>query len=223
MDIYTIPMGFTRCYVIRDKGTIMVDSGPPNKLSSFLKAMRKASIDPKEIKLMIQTHGHFDHIGSAKAIKETTGASLAMHSPDKEWLEKSLNQPCPGATTWSRILVLLISRYLRSIKIAAASVDISLANEELSLELFGVPGKVLYTPGHTMGSVSVILETGDAFIGDLVMNSLPFGLKPVLPVFAEDTKRVKESCRLLLEYGAKTLYPGHGKPFPADSIRRLLS
>ena len=58
MNIYTVRMGITRCYIIQDKGTIMVDSGPPNKIDSFIKSMRKASIDPKQIKLIVHTHGH---------------------------------------------------------------------------------------------------------------------------------------------------------------------
>jgi hydroxyacylglutathione hydrolase len=88
--------------------------------------------------------------------------------------------------------------------------------------LFGIPGKVVYTPGHTMGSVSVLLETGDAFVGDLAMSGFPVRFNPGPPVFAEDTKRVKESIRMLLERGAKTFYPGHGKPFAAEVIKKDL-
>ena len=222
MNIHTVRMGITRCYVIQDKGTIMVDSGPPNKLGNFIKAMKKASIDPKQIKLIVHTHGHWDHIASAKAIKETTGAQIAMHEPDKEWLEKSLNQLPPGVTTWGRIMLRLTSGYMRSAKIPAVNVDIVLSNEEFSLAPFGIPGKVLFTPGHTMGSVSVILETGDAFVGDLAMNGLPFRLSPGLTILAENLQKVKESWKLLLDQGVKVVYPGHGKAFPADVIRRAL-
>ncbi len=111
---------------------------------------------------------------------------------------------------------------MRSARISATKVDIVLRDEEFSLVPFGIPGKVLYTPGHTMGSVSVLLETGDACVGDLAMNGFPFHLRPGLPVFAEDLELVKKSWRLLLDQGAKIIYPGHGKPFPADIIRRSL-
>jgi glyoxylase-like metal-dependent hydrolase (beta-lactamase superfamily II) len=67
-------MRITFCYVIQDKETIMVDCGPPNKLGNFLNGMKRASIDPKLIKLIVQTHGHWDHVGSAKDIKEFTSA-----------------------------------------------------------------------------------------------------------------------------------------------------
>lgn len=222
MDILTVRLGITRCYVIRDEGTIMIDCGPPNKLNNFVKSMNKAAIDPKQIKLIVQTHGHWDHAGSTKAIKEVTGAQIAMHEPDKEWLEKSLNRLPPAASTWGRILLALTTRYMGSAQIPAASIDIVLHNEDLPLAPFGVSGKVVYTPGHTEGSVSVLLDSGDAFVGDLAMNGFPFTMSPGLPVFAEDLKKVKESIRLLLEKGAKTFYPGHGKPFPADIIRKAI-
>ena len=222
MNIYTIPMGMVSCYIVQDEGTIMIDGGFPDKLDSFNESLKKASIDPKQIKLIVHTHGHSDHIGSTRALKEATGAQIAIHEPDKEWLEKSLNQMPPGVTTWGRILMKMLSAYSRSIQISATEVDIVLSDEEFSLVPFGIPGRVVYTPGHTMGSVSVLLDTGEVFVGDLAMNGLPFKLGPGLPIFAENMELLKKSWRLLLDQGVKTVYPGHGKPFPADIIRKAL-
>jgi len=55
------------------------------------------------------------------------------------------------------------------------------------------------------------------------MNKFPLCLSPGLPIFAEDSQKLKESWKLLLEQGAKTVYPGHGGPFSADMIRKALS
>jgi hydroxyacylglutathione hydrolase len=222
MKIHTIKMGITWCYVIQDKGTIMVDCGPPDKLDTFLKAMKKASIDPKQIKLIVHTHGHWDHIGSTKAIKEATGAQIAMHEPDKEWLEKSLHPLPPGVNAWGRFMMKLSARFMIPANLPATLVDIVLPDKEFSLKPFGISGKVLFTPGHSMGSVSVLLETGEAFVGDLAMNGLPFRLSPGLTILAESMEKVKESWRILLDQGAKMIYIGHGKPFPAEIIRKAL-
>jgi hydroxyacylglutathione hydrolase len=63
---------------------------------------------------------------------------------------------------------------------------------------------------------------GDTLVGDLAMNGLPVHLSPGLPILAEDMEGVKESWKLLLDEGAKTVYPGHGESFSAKVIRRAL-
>jgi glyoxylase-like metal-dependent hydrolase (beta-lactamase superfamily II) len=55
------------------------------------------------------------------------------------------------------------------------------------------------------------------------MNGFPFRLRPGLTILAEDNLKVKESWKLLLDKGAKKVYPGHGKPFSAGIIRKALS
>lgn len=223
VNIYPIQLGFDCCYVIQDQGTIIIDCGEPKKLNNFLDGIEKASIKPEEVKLILLTHGHWDHIGSAKDIKEATGAQIAMHEKEKDWLENSLKVHPPGVTLWGRIFINILKLFMPLIHIPPARVDVILTNEEFSLTGYGIPGKVIYTPGHSSGSVSVLLDTGEVFVGDLAMNKFPLRLSPGLPIFAEDLNKVKESWKLLLDQGAKTVYPAHGKPFSADIIREALS
>ena len=77
---------------------------------------------------------------------------------------------------------------------------------------------MIHTPGHSWGSVSVLLDSGEAFVGDLAMNMFPMRLKPGLPIFGDDVQVVKNSWRKLLDMGAKTVYPAHGKPFPVETL-----
>jgi len=112
--------------------------------------------------------------------------------------------------------------FLPLVHIPATDVNIVLGDGDFPLTEYGIPGKVMYTPGHSIGSVSVLLETGDAFVGDLAMNKFPMRLSPGLPILAEDMQQVRESWKLLLDAGAKTVYPAHGKPFSSDIIRRAL-
>ncbi len=180
-------------------------------------------IAPGEIKLIVVTHGHWDHIGSAKEIKEITGAKIAMHQNEKDWLEKSMIKHPPGVTTWGRTFASLMTLFYRVIHVPPTEVDMVLSDDELSLEPFGIPGKILYTPGHSSGSVSVLLETGDVFVGDLLMNKFPLRWSPGLPIFAKDMSKLKRSLEVLLENRAKRIYPAHGKPFPVSIMRKELS
>ena len=222
ISIYPIPLGFDHCYVIEGQGMIMIDSGVPKKANSFLKATARVSIQPEDVQLIVITHGHFDHIGSAKDIKEITGAKIVMHQKDKGCLEKSVILLPPGVTVWGRILIRMMTMLMPLVNVPKTEVDVVLKDGELSLDEFGIPGKVIHTPGHTAGSISVLLETGEAFVGDLAMNKLPLRMSPGLPILAEDLQRVKESWKMLLDQGAERIYPGHGKPFSAEYIRKAL-
>ena len=223
MQIYPIKLGIGRCYLIQgEAGMMLIDGGSPKRVRAFLAALQKLSLHPSEIKLITLTHGHWNHIGSAGVIKNVTGAKIAMHREEKERLEKSSKTMLPVATAWDRFLSGAMTMFLPWCDIPAVEVDIVLEDRDFSLSNYGIPGKILPTPGHSRGSVSVLLDTGDAFIGDLAMNTFPFYLRPGIPIFAEDMRQVRESWKRLLDEGAKTVYPAHGKPFPADVIRKAL-
>jgi hydroxyacylglutathione hydrolase len=220
--IHPIKLGVAHCYILQGDGIIMIDGGPPKQVKHFMEALERLSIRPGDIRLIVLTHGHWDHIGSAREIKEITGAPIALHRQEKDWLEKSLKPLPPGVTTWGHIFVKIMALFMPLVHIPATDVNLVLGDAEFSLIGYGIPGQIIYTPGHTKGSVSVLLESGEAFVGDLAMSEFPLRLTPGLPIFAEDVQKVKESWKVLLDKGAKTIYPAHGKPFSADIIRKAL-
>lgn len=222
LEIYPVTLGIDRCYLLRGDRIIMIDGGAPNQAKRFVKTLKQLSIRPGDIHLLVLTHAHWDHIGSVKAIKEITGASVALHSKEREWLEKSLKSIPPGVTPWGKIFGSVMAIFMPLIHIPSTNVDIALGDTEVSLADFGIPGKIIHTPGHTMGSVSILLESGEAFVGDLAMNLFPLRLTPGLPVLAENLQKVKESWKLLLGLGAKSVYPAHGDPFSVDVIKKAL-
>jgi hydroxyacylglutathione hydrolase len=221
--IHPITLGVDQCYIIRGEKTIMVDAGSPKQVKSFLKAVERLSIKPEDIKLIVLTHGHWDHIGSAKEIKDLTGAKLALHQKEKDWLEKSLKPIPPGVTAWGKMFGKILALFMPLIHIPGTDVDMVLGDGQFSLSEYGIPGKILHTPGHSMGSVSILLGTGDVFVGDLAMSGFPLRFSPGLPILAENMQKVRESWKLLMDAGAETIYPAHGKPFSVDIIRKALS
>jgi hydroxyacylglutathione hydrolase len=223
VDVITISLGFGHCYVLKGDGIIVVDCGEPNKGAVFARSLEKIGISLQDVKLVILTHGHWDHIGSAGEIKSLTGAVLAMHRAEVHWLENSLKPLSPGITAWGRVFNMLHNIFMPFIKVPPVKVDLVLDDEGLSLADFGIPGRVVYTPGHSSGSVTVLLDTGEAFVGDLAMNKFPLRLSPGLPIFADDPSAVISSWRKLIKLGASTVYPAHGKPFPVSVIVKALS
>lgn len=109
--IFTLKFDFNRCYLIHGKQTIMIDGGPPGKRKSFLKQLRKLGVEPGEIKLIVLTHGDFDHIGSAKHFKEETSVQVAIHINDSPNLEKGISQLAAGITFIPGILTTSASNF----------------------------------------------------------------------------------------------------------------
>lgn len=220
--IHTLRLGLDQCYIIQDKGTIMVDGGAPGKMKSFQAELERISVAPQDVRLLVLTHGHWDHIGCAGEIKELTGAPIAMHRADQACLENAMKFMPPGVTPWGVVLEKVVTAFLAFIHIRSASVDLVIGDQDISLEEYGIAGRVIHTPGHSPGSVTVLLNTGEAFVGDTAASAFLLRQKGNLPVFAEDLPQLKESWRRLLTEGAKTIYPAHGDPFPADIIQKML-
>ena len=223
LSIYPIRMGLDTVYAVKGEVVILIDGGFPHKLANFKDGLAKALIQPEEIKLIILTHGHWDHIGSTRDIKQLTGARVLMHEKDVHYLAEVKQTSPTGFTPWGKIMSALLNLITPFIHIPTFEVDIVAGDEELSLSEYGIPGRLIYTPGHTCGSVSVLLDSGEVFVGCLAINLFPLRLKPGLPIRGDDIQLVKDSWKKLLEMGAKTVYPAHGKPFPAQVMSKLVA
>ena len=212
------------CYLLKDQGAVLVDGGFAGCALSFSKLLAKNQIEPEEIQLIIPTHGDFDHVGGAKEPKELTGAKIAMHEKDINFLEKGIFHWPKGVTPWGKVSRAMLKPMMKiKAEYPSEKVDLVLNDRGLSLKEYGIQGEVVYTPGHTYGAISVVLESGDAFVGCMAQNKVPFVLRPRLPIYALDIELLKESWVKVINMGAQTIWPGHGKPFPLDKILKYLN
>lgn len=220
--IHTLKFDINRCYIIESEGTIMIDGGPPNKKVEFIKQLNNLKIDPQSIQLIVLTHGDFDHIGSACDFKEITGAKLAIHENDRINLEKGTMNWAPGITVWGKVSRFIFKPILAGKTIPNTKPDIILTDEDFDLKKFGIEGRIVFTPGHSQGSVSVVLDSGETFAGCMAQNGWPFTTRPRFPIYASDIEQLKESWKKVKQKGAKTIYPGHGNPFLINKIENLI-
>lgn len=220
MDIQIIKVGVDNCYIIKHESTILVDGGMPGEFNKFSKRLKDIGINPREIKAIVITHCHWDHIGCTKKIKDMTGAKVIVQKYEKNILVKGETAMPPGVTRWGKIFGAFLNSWSKKFSIESSEVDIVIGEEDYSLDEFGIKGKIVFTPGHSRGSISVVLDSGDAFVGDMAMNGLPLTIGPNLPIFAEDMSALKNSWRKLIDNGVKKIYPAHGKPFPVEKLMK---
>jgi hydroxyacylglutathione hydrolase len=214
-----IPLGHVNAYLIRGNRAILVDTGVPGSGPAILSVLEKNGVRPGDVSLIIITHAHLDHSGSAAFLKSATGAPVLVHTRDAEELKKGMSRPPVPVTLLGRLMSLMIGRESLSPDLAVVP-DITVG-APCPLDEFGVEGTIIPTPGHTGGSLSVLMSTGECIAGDLVMGMIP-ATRPRLPVFAEDTGAVLENLQRILAMNPKIIYPGHGGPFSPEQVRNLV-
>jgi hydroxyacylglutathione hydrolase len=214
-----IPVGICNCYLLRGERTILVDAGAWGGLPAFVSKMKTLNVDPKQIDLILLTHGHWDHITNLNDIRGMTGAKVAIHGQDQLMVETG-EPPFPDGTTRYGDFMSWSAKKLLHPHLAKVKVDMVLDDGGMSLAEYGIPGKVVYTPGHSMGHVSILLDSGDAIVGDMAMNSWFLRLTPGLPVLADDINIVVQSWKKILPMGIKRIYPAHGMDFPIEVMQK---
>jgi len=223
-EIIPIPSGINTLYLIRDQSVVLFDAGWIKDAERFSDQLKKHGILPGEIRLIILSHGDFDHVGGARELKELTGAKIVIHEADRRNLEEGIFHWPRGATSWGRFSrAALKPLIMKKAKFPGVKSDIVLDDQDFSLEAYGISGKIVHTPGHTSGSVSLVLDSGDALVGCMAHNRLPFVWKPGLPIYANDPELLKKSWNRVTGMGVQTIYPAHGKPFPVTRITKYLN
>jgi glyoxylase-like metal-dependent hydrolase (beta-lactamase superfamily II) len=159
------------------------------------------------IDLLILTHSHFDHAANAARIKEKYKARVVIHQTETNYLTTGDNILPVGTNIASRLLVKAFSKQFKSIaRYSPCNYDFTF-DKSFDLKDYGFYGSIVHTPGHTIGSSSIIIDNEIAIVGDIM-----FGIFwwTVFPPFALDKDVLIESWGKLLETKCKIFLPSHG-------------
>jgi hydroxyacylglutathione hydrolase len=221
--LHKIRLGLCNAYLIQGEGgAVLVDAGHVNFERTFFRYLKKHAIAPDTIKLIVITHVHFDHVGGLKNLKTRCGCPVAVHAGAASDLSHGAVFFPPGTNLLGKMASLLGSTVGKTFMRYPPVKPEIILSEEMSLAPFGVSGKIIPTPGHTANSLTVLLTSGEAFVGDLAVNYLPANLGPILPPFAENVEALLQSWGDLLKAGARIICPGHGRPFSAHLLSRKM-
>ena len=222
-EIQFIKLSYTNCYFLTCKeGYLLIDTSYPKDYEKFEKKIENLNINLTEIKYLFLTHHHDDHAGFATKLVENTGAKIIVHKNAIPYLEQGKpEEDAPPINKRVKFTFKLFEGFhdFSYPPVILSENDIILDGDDHELlKKLGIDGSILYTPGHTSDHLAIVLANGNAFVGDVAMNFLKFtGIKK-RPIFAQDINTVFESWQKLIDHGAKTIYPAHGKPFDAKDL-----
>jgi hydroxyacylglutathione hydrolase len=209
MEILKHKSGNANMYFIRQAvGWILVDAGKSKYRRRLMRFMNRNGIHPCDIKLILITHVHYDHVGNLHWLKSVTRGKIMVHKSEVDNLCNGTMDDLKASNLFAQLALFLLRLFPRYAKFKSVQPDIIHRND-MDLSDLGLYGRIVHTPGHSKGSLSLILPDNSAFVGDLCFNlTLSSG---VFPVFYQDKKQVFSSWNKLNELGATCFYPGHGK------------
>ncbi len=208
--------GGVKCFALAGRQALLVDAGNAGDGRRIRDILPHHAIKLTDLSLVLVTHAHPDHVGGLAYLKQRLGTPIAIHALDAAALRQGRNHPLRGTGMLGSLLAMLMGG---GMGYAAVEPDV-LVEEELDLRPYGIEGQAIWTPGHTPGSLSVILSNGEAFVGDLLMGGMLSRGKPRYPLFADDLDQVRASIRKVLAYPVSKIYTAHGGPFEAEEVRQ---
>jgi glyoxylase-like metal-dependent hydrolase (beta-lactamase superfamily II) len=172
------------------RSRLLVDLGWPGTMGTMRASLDRMGVPLSELRYGLATHYHIDHAGLAQDLKQA-GVPLLV-------LETQI-EAIPRLKSWIKPADQYLDITMHD------NVTISFDASRTVLERIGIAGEIVPTPGHSDDSVSLLLDDGSAFTGDLTLPAL---------VGAEDAGVVAASWQRLREGGATRVYPGHGPVWP---------
>lgn len=211
VSVEWIRYGAVNCYLLSGSGgSILADACNPSDAARIYSRIKE-----KNVRLIVLTHGHPDHIGAACDLARKLHVPIAMSSKDAALLEAPDGRKLYSHTFFGRLLVLSAGRSLRTKTVVRLVPDIWLEDGQ-DLTEYGVEVRVISLPGHTEGSLGLLTCEKDFIVGDALFHII----RPTAALLYEDREQMEKSIWRVLDSGAGYLYPGHGSPFPVEKFTR---
>lgn len=221
ISVPILPLNMLKSYIIKGKKAIIVDTGFPGNEQKILDALYENGIEHGDVSLMLITHTHPDHMGSVAALKRhLPNTPVAMHRNETIYAQTSKRYPPIPA---HRVGKIFSFSPMIKVDIETFSPDI-IVDEVLELKKYGINGRVIHTPGHTKGSLSILLhDSREALVGDLIAGGILIGgicchSKPLTPPFQDSQRQVVKDLQMVLPFADK-FYVAHGGPLFANDLK----
>ena len=218
ISILTLPlplgMGSANCYLLQaGDGHVLIDTGAPNARKILRRELDSLGCQPGALNLIVLTHGDLDHIGNAAHLRTAFGSRIAMHADDARIAETG--DMFVNRNKSSFILRALIPRLMGFGKSEWFTPDV-LIEDGFALSEYGLEARAITIPGHSKGSIGILIAGGHLFCGDLFENTK----EPAVNSLMDDRDTAIRSAAKSSTLGIRTVYPGHGKPFSMDQLSR---
>lgn len=232
MKPLAIPLGVSTVYLIPcHAGFLQVDTAYPQDYAAYRRQLKKKRIDPWEIKYLFLTHHHDDHAGFLNELTRDTPLRIIAHQEAAHLLKSGKNDVNRGGG-----YVTALVKFLAGLKMRLdprwtltfppfnlRETDILLEGDDNHiLRELGLPAKVVHTPGHCIDHLSIVLDSGETFCGDAAGSFLLWAGTKYCTVFMTDMDEAYRSWKKMLNAGALTIYPSHGRPFPSSRLGQFM-
>ncbi len=205
VKVTRIKRSYANCYLLEGEGgAILVDSCNVKDGPDILRA-----VTGKNVKLILLTHCHFDHVSSAAYLAKRLGVPIAMSEKDVPLIGHGTDSHLQADNLLGKIMVFFSQDVLRKSTYSSFTPSV-LLEDGMDLSPWGVAAHVVALPGHTPGTVGILTDGGDFVVGDAMFDML----RPTGSRLYEDGDEMRRSVEKIRASGAKTIWVGHGNPIP---------
>ena len=216
-EIIQVLDGRCNAFIISyQKKFILVDTGRGNRWDSLRNRIEEIGCKSGVFAALILTHTHFDHAENAARIKSKYHVPIIVNKREEAYLKCGDSPVIHGTIPITKLATDLLAKKLQPfIKYDHVKPDI-LVDANYGLDTIGLKDVyILHTPGHTMGSQSIIIDDEIAIVGDAMFGIFKWS---VFPPFADDKELLIRSWKKLLDTNCRIFIPAHG----TENSRNLL-